>query len=92
MLNLGAETVDFYDTMAILDALDLLVAVDTAVGHLAGAMGRPAFVLLAYAPDRRWFLNRSDTPWYPSVCLSRQSKPGVWDDVMASVAAKLATR
>jgi hypothetical protein len=89
LLNLGAEIVDFDDTMAILETLDLLVTVDTAVGHLAGAMGRPAFILLAYAPDWRWLLNRSETPWYPSACLFRQTKPGVWDDVMAQAAARI---
>jgi len=90
LLNLGAEIVDFDDTIAILEALDLLVTVDTAVGHLAGAMGRPAFILLAYAPDWRWLLQRSDTPWYPSVQLFRQTRTGVWDDVMARVAAGVA--
>lgn len=90
LLNLGAEIVDFDDTMAILETLDLLVTVDTAVGHLAGAMGRPAFILLAYAPDWRWMLHRSDTPWYPSVRLFRQTRPGVWDDVMANAAADVA--
>ena len=89
LLNLGAEVVDFDDTMAILEALDLLVTVDTAVGHLAGAMGRPVFILLAYAPDWRWLLVRADTPWYPSVRLFRQTRPGGWDDVMARVAAAL---
>ncbi len=90
LLNLGAEIIDFDDTMAILENLDLLITVDTAVGHLAGAMGRPACILLAYAPDWRWLLDRSDTPWYPSVRLFRQTKPGYWNDVMASVAAHVA--
>jgi len=89
LLNLGAEVIDFNDTMAILEALDLLVTVDTAVGHLAGAMGRPVFILLAYAPDWRWLLDRADTPWYPSVRLFRQARPGGWDDVMVRVAAAL---
>lgn len=91
LLNVGAEIVDFDDTMAILEALDLLVTIDTAVGHLAGAMGRPVCILLAYAPDWRWLLDRSDTPWYPTVRLFRQVRPGAWDDVMASVAARVAT-
>lgn len=89
LLNLGAEIVDFDDTMAILETLDILVTVDTAVGHLAGAMGRPAFILLAHAPDWRWLLGRTDTPWYPSVRLFRQRTSGVWDDVMASVATRI---
>jgi hypothetical protein len=89
LLNMGMEIADFDDTMAILETLDLLVTVDTAVGHLAGAMGRPAFILLARAPDWRWLLNRSDTPWYPSVQLFRQTTPGEWDDVMADVAGRI---
>ena len=73
--------------MAILASLDLLVTVDTSVGHVAGAMGVPAFILLARAPDWRWLLERTDTPWYPSVRLFRQSKTGQWSDVMAAAAA-----
>jgi hypothetical protein len=86
LVNIGAEIVDYEDTMAILESLDLLVTVDTSVGHVAGAMGRPTFILLARAPDWRWLLERSDTPWYPSVTLFRQSTTGVWSDVMAKVA------
>jgi hypothetical protein len=86
LLNLGTEITDFEDTMAILGELDLLVTVDTSVGHLAGAMGRPAFILLARAPDWRWLLDRSDTMWYPSARLFRQTKHSVWGDVMHSVA------
>jgi Flp pilus assembly protein TadD len=90
LVNLGAEIADYEDTMAILDGLDMLVTVDTSVGHLAGAMGRPTRILLARAPDWRWLLERSDTPWYPSVRLIRQSVTGVWDDVMAKAAAEVA--
>jgi hypothetical protein len=88
LVNIGAEITDYEDTIAILDGLDLLVTVDTSVGHIAGAMGRPAFILLARAPDWRWLLERTDTPWYPSVRLIRQAETGVWTDVMAT-AAKL---
>ena len=87
LVNIGAEIVDYEDTMAILASLDLLVTVDTSVGHVAGAMGVPAFILLARAPDWRWLLERTDTPWYPSVRLFRQSKTGQWSDVMAAAAA-----
>ena len=90
LVHLGAEITDFDDTMAILDSLDLLVTVDTSVGHLAGAMGRPAAILLARAPDWRWLLDRTDTPWYPSLTLIRQAATGVWDDVMAKAAAHVA--
>ncbi len=87
LVNIGAEIKDYEDTMAILASLDLLVTVDTSVGHVAGALGVPAFILLARAPDWRWLLERTDTPWYPSVRLFRQSKTGQWSDVMAAAAA-----
>ena len=89
LINLGAEITDFGDTMGIMAALDLVVTVDTSVGHLAGAMGRPAFIMLARAPDWRWLLDRSDTPWYPTVRLVRQTTTGAWDDVMATIAASV---
>jgi hypothetical protein len=87
LVNIGAEIADYEDTMAILDSLDLLVTVDTSVGHVAGAMGRRALIMLARAPDWRWLLDRTDTPWYQSLRLIRQTTTGVWDDVMAKVAA-----
>lgn len=90
LVHLGAEIADFEDSMAILESLDLLVTVDTSIAHLAGAMGKPVFVLLARAPDWRWLLNRTDTPWYPSMTLFRQSATGVWDDVMKQAAARVA--
>ena len=90
MVNVGAEIVDFDDTMAVLEALDLLVTVDTSVGHVAGAMGRKAFILLAHAPDWRWLLDRTDTPWYPSLRLIRQTATGDWGDVMARAARAIA--
>jgi Flp pilus assembly protein TadD len=87
LINLGAEIVDYEDTIAILETLDLLVTVDTSVGHVSAAMGRPTWIMVARAPDWRWLLERTDTPWYPSVRLFRQSETGRWDDVMAAVAA-----
>ncbi len=92
LINIGAEIADYDDTMAILDNLDLLVTVDTSVAHLAGAMGRPVWIMLPRAPDWRWLLDRSDTPWYPSVRLFRQQTSRRWDDVAHSVAAELAAR
>ncbi len=86
LVNIGAEIVDYEDTMAIIESLDLLVTVDTSVGHVAGAMGKKVFVLLARAPDWRWMLERTDTPWYPSMTLVRQTTTGVWSDVMATAA------
>ncbi|MCX7381616.1 MAG: tetratricopeptide repeat-containing glycosyltransferase family protein [Alphaproteobacteria bacterium] len=88
LLNLGAEITDFADTMAILDCVDLLVSVDTSVVHLAGAMGRPAWVLLPRAPDWRWLLDRTDTPWYPSLRLFRQDTSRRYRPLIAQAAAE----
>jgi hypothetical protein len=92
LINIGAEIDDYDDTMAILDNLDLLVTVDTSVAHLAGAMGRPVWIMLPRAPDWRWLLERTDTPWYPSMRLFRQGTARRWDDVMRTIAAELAER
>ncbi|MDR3535624.1 MAG: tetratricopeptide repeat protein [Acetobacteraceae bacterium] len=89
LINIGAEIQDYDDTMALLDCLDVVVTVDTSVGHLAAAMGRPVWILLATAPDWRWLLERSDSPWYPTVRLFRQTVARRWDDVMARVAGEL---
>jgi hypothetical protein len=81
LLNMGAAIADFVDMMAIIEALDLVVTVDTAVAHLAGAMAKPVWIMLPYAPDWRWLLDRSDSPWYPTARLFRQSKAGDWRSV-----------
>ena len=81
---------DYAETAALIAALDLVITVDTSVAHVAGALGRPAWVLLPYAPDWRWLRLRSDTPWYSSVRLFRQPSPGDWNAVIESVAAALA--
>jgi hypothetical protein len=73
------ELRDFADTAALIDGLDLIISVDTAMAHLAGAMGKRVWVLLPYAPDWRWLLGRSDTPWYPTMRLFRQLEAGNWD-------------
>lgn len=85
LINLGAEIQDFTDTMAILAGLDRLVAVDTGVAHLAGAMGRPVSILIPFAPDWRWLLERTDTPWYPTVTLHRQNRPSDWEAAVQSM-------
>ena len=66
------------DTAAVIEQLDLVISVDTSVAHLAGALGKPVWVLLAYVPDWRWMLDRSDTPWYPQMRLFRQPRIGDW--------------
>lgn len=73
---------DFADTAAVIAQLDLVIGVDTAAVHLAGALGVPVWVLLPKMPDYRWMLGREDTPWYPSMRLFRQTESGNWDEVM----------
>lgn len=89
LVNLGPEIADYSDTMAIFENLDLIVTVDTSVGHLAGAMGKPVWIMLPFAPDWRWLLDRSDSPWYPTARLFRQPAPGKWDPVIGAVYAAL---
>ncbi len=83
--DLGSGFRDFADTAATIRALDLVITVDTSVAHLAGAMARPVWVLLPYAPDWRWMLHRDDSPWYPSMTLFRQTSPGDWSEVFSRV-------
>jgi hypothetical protein len=80
---------DFADTAALIAELDLIMSVDTAVAHLAGAMGKPIWLLLPFSPDFRWLLNRDDTPWYPTMRLFRQTKLGEWADVIDRAARAL---
>ena len=79
------ELGDFSDTAALISQLDLVISVDTSVAHLAGALGKPVWVLLTHAPDWRWLLDRDDSPWYPTARLFRQARPGEWDPVLARV-------
>ena len=90
LINLGPEIRDFADTMAVLDCLERVITVDTSVGHLAGAMGKAAWVMLPYAPDWRWLLNRTDSPWYPSLRLFRQGPDRSWDPVMGAITSEIA--
>jgi len=83
---------DFADTAALLANLDLVITVDTAVAHLAGAMGKPVWLLLPFSPDWRWMLNRNDTPWYPTMRLFRQPSPGDWESVINRVIQQLKAR
>ena len=76
---------DFSDTAALVDAMDIIISVDTSVAHLAGAMGKKVFVLLPYAPDYRWMLDRRDSPWYPSATLFRQPALDDWESVIVEI-------
>jgi hypothetical protein len=80
---------DFSDTAALVDHLDLIITADTAVAHLGGALARPTWVLLSFAPDWRWMQQRDDSPWYPSMRLFRQPASGDWDSVIKRVTAAL---
>ncbi|MEG4067956.1 tetratricopeptide repeat protein [Microcoleus sp. Pol11C2] len=90
--DLSEHCVDFADTAAIISQLDLVICVDTAVAHLAGALGKPVWILLSFVPDWRWMLEREDSPWYPTVRLFRQQKPGDWDGVCDRIKAALLDR
>ena len=89
LVNLGPEISDFRDTIAILQNIEKLITIDTSVAHLAGATGVPTALLLPYAPDWRWLLDRDDTPWYPSLRLFRQERPYDWSGVVERVIAEL---
>ncbi len=87
--HFGEELQDFGDTAALAANMDLVVCVDTSVLHLAGAMGIDTLALIAFNPDWRWLLERRDTPWYPTVRLLRQSRPGDWSNCLADVGKEL---
>jgi len=89
IVDLGPRLDDFADTAAAIAELDLVVSVDTAVAHLAGAMGRPVWTMLPFAADFRWLLDRDDTPWYPTMRLFRQTAPADWDGVVDRLATDL---
>ncbi len=89
IINYAADLKDFTDTAALIENLDLVIAVDTSTAHLAGAMGKPVWILNRFDNCWRWLTDREDSPWYPTARLYRQPKPGDWESVMARVAADL---
>ena len=87
--DLGSRVRDFADTAAAMGQMDLIISVCTSTLHLAGALARPAWGILAFSPCWRWMLGRPDSPWYPTMTLFRQPKPGDWAGVIAQVEAAL---
>ncbi len=90
VLHLGQEFADMADTAAVVAMLDLLIAVDTSVAHLAGAMGKAVALLVPFSPDWRWLLERTDSPWYPTMRLFRQSAIGDWNGPLDRLCRELA--
>jgi tetratricopeptide (TPR) repeat protein len=88
--HLGDEINEFGDSAAIMSQLDLVISSDTAIVHLAGALGKPVWILLQYAAEWRWLLDRADSPWYPTARLFRQTRIGDWDSVLEQVQQELA--
>jgi len=87
--DLASSLHDFGDLAVILDQLDLVITVDTSVAHMAGALGKPVWVLLSYVPDWRWGLEGETTPWYPTMRLFRQARAGDWAEIMKRMAQEL---
>jgi tetratricopeptide (TPR) repeat protein len=91
VVDFTGQIADFADLAALIPELDLVISVDSAVAHLAGALGHRVWTLIPYAPDWRWGIEGDSTPWYPSMRLFRQPKPGEWDSVLRCVANELQT-
>jgi len=89
LVDHSAGFTDVLETAGLIEQLDLVITVDTMVAHLAGALGKPVWVLIPFAPDWRWMLDRGDTPWYPTMRLFRQPRPGAWESVVQSVVGAL---
>jgi ADP-heptose:LPS heptosyltransferase len=87
--DLANDFTDFADTAAAIANLDLVISIDSAIAHLAGAMGRPTWTVLSAAPDQRWLLKREDCPWYPTMRLFRQSRLRQWEPVFQRVESEL---
>src|SRR5262249_38671133 len=89
ILQFSDSLVDFSETAALMAQLDLIISVDTSTAHLAGALGRPVWILLPYLPDWRWLLDRNTSPWYPTARLFRQDQTRAWDGVVRRLRAAL---
>jgi len=89
VLHFGERLADFADTASIIAQLDAVISVDTSVAHLAGALGKPVWMMLPFVPDFRWMLERTDSPWYPTMTLFRQDRLGDWPGVIARLKAAL---
>lgn len=91
LIDLADQIGDFADTAALIEQLDLVITIDTAVAHLAGAMGKPLYLMTPFAPDWRWLLGCNDSLWYPSARIFRQKQSGDWSEVITMVQAALET-
>lgn len=89
LFDLTSQIDNFADSAALIEQLDLVITIDTAIAHLAGALGKPVFLLLPFAPDWRWMLERIDSPWYPTMHLHRQKSPGDWGSVIRKLTTEL---
>jgi hypothetical protein len=89
ILSFDDDSLDFVNTAALCECMDIVISVDTSLAHLSGALGQRTWVLLPFNPDWRWLLDRNDSPWYPTVKLYRQKAAGDWNEVFARVAADL---
>ncbi len=89
LIDFTGDIQDFADTAGLISQLDLVICVDTAVAHLAGAMAKPVWVLVPFVPDWRWMLDRDNSPWYPTMRLFRQKTRGGWDEVVRRIALAL---
>jgi hypothetical protein len=87
--DFSSELTDMAETAALIENLDLVISVDTSVAHLAGAMGKPVWLMLQLVPDWRWLVERTDSPWYPTMRLFRQRRWGDWTNVLQNVRFEL---
>jgi ADP-heptose:LPS heptosyltransferase len=89
LVSLDSSIRNFSDTAYALSGMQLVITVDTALAHLAGALGIPTLMLVAFIPDFRWMMGRDDSPWYPTLRIYRQPSPGDWDTVIRQVVEDL---